>query len=53
MHATGVSGQDFIWLIGSLCQINRIPFDPQLILQRFPPPHLVRNLIEADRKSVV
>jgi subfamily B ATP-binding cassette protein HlyB/CyaB len=46
MHATGVSGQDFIWLIGSLCQINRIPFDPQLILQRFPAPHTLRQFIE-------
>ena len=49
MHATAVSGQDFIWLIGSLCQINRIPFDPQLILQRFPAPHTVRDFLEAAR----
>jgi subfamily B ATP-binding cassette protein HlyB/CyaB len=47
MHATGVSGPDFIWLIGSLCQINRIAFDPQLVLQRFPPPHSIRQFIEA------
>ena len=49
MHATGVSAQDFVWLTGSLCQINRIPFDPHLLLQRFPPPHTVRNFLEAVR----
>lgn len=38
MHATEVSANDFFWLIGSLCQINRIPFDAQLILQRFLAP---------------
>ncbi len=47
MHATSVSGQDFIWLTGSLCRINRLPFDPQLLLQRFPPPHSVRQFLEA------
>ena len=39
--------EDFVWLAGSLCQLNRIPFDPQLLLQRFPAPHSVRQLIEA------
>jgi len=29
-------GEHFLWLIGSLCQISRLPFDPELILQRFP-----------------
>ncbi len=40
---------DFAWLVGSLCQINRIPFDPALLLQRFPAPHSVPQLIEALR----
>ncbi len=45
--AAGVAAADFAWLIGSLCQINRIPFDPALLLQRFPAPHSIRQLIEA------
>jgi subfamily B ATP-binding cassette protein HlyB/CyaB len=38
---------DFVWLAGSLCQLNRIPFDPQLLLQRFPAPHSVQQFLEA------
>jgi subfamily B ATP-binding cassette protein HlyB/CyaB len=44
-----LAGRDFVWLIGSLCQINRVPFDPALVLQRFPAPHSVRQLVEAAR----
>ncbi len=39
--------EDFAWLMGSLCQLNRIPFDPQLLLQRFPAPNSVKQVIEA------
>jgi subfamily B ATP-binding cassette protein HlyB/CyaB len=39
--------QEFAWLAGSLCQLNRIPFDPALLLQRYPAPHSRRQLIEA------
>jgi subfamily B ATP-binding cassette protein HlyB/CyaB len=42
-----LSAQEFVWLVGSLCQLNRIPFDPALLLQRFPAPHCGRQLIEA------
>jgi subfamily B ATP-binding cassette protein HlyB/CyaB len=38
--------RDFLWLVGSLCQLNRIPFDPALLLQRFPAPHSVRQFLE-------
>jgi len=37
---------DFGWLVGSLCQINRIPFDLALLLQRFPAPHSIRQFVE-------
>jgi subfamily B ATP-binding cassette protein HlyB/CyaB len=47
--AASLAEGDFAWLIGSLCQINRIPFDPALLLQRFPAPHSVRQLLEALR----
>jgi len=30
--------QDLLWLLGSLCQLHRIPFDPVLIQRQFPPP---------------
>lgn len=44
-----VSANDFGWLVGSLCRLNRLPFDPALLLQRFPAPHSIRQLIEALR----
>jgi len=50
--AADVAEADFAWTIGSLCQINRIPFDPALLLQKFPAPHSVRQLIEAHRLNL-
>jgi subfamily B ATP-binding cassette protein HlyB/CyaB len=47
--AASLAEGDFAWLVGSLCQINRIPFDPPLLLQRFPAPHSVQQLVEALR----
>jgi len=42
-----LSRADFVWLIGSLCQLNRVPFDAALLVQRFPAPHSSRQLVEA------
>jgi subfamily B ATP-binding cassette protein HlyB/CyaB len=42
-----LSSGDLVWLAGSLCQLNRIPFDASLLLQRFPAPHCARQLVEA------
>src|SRR5690242_8846439 len=47
MGAQELAQRDFVWLVGSVCQINRIPFDPALLLQRFPAPHSERQLLEA------
>jgi len=47
LQASAVSAGDFVWLLGSLCQLNRLPFDAQLALQRFPTPHNVIDLLEA------
>jgi subfamily B ATP-binding cassette protein HlyB/CyaB len=47
LGAQALTRGDFLWLVGSLCQINRIPFDPALLLQRYPAPHSVRQLVEA------
>jgi subfamily B ATP-binding cassette protein HlyB/CyaB len=36
-----------LWLLGSLSQLYRIPFDPRLILQRFTPPYSLVTVCEA------
>jgi subfamily B ATP-binding cassette protein HlyB/CyaB len=45
-----LSDKDFVWILGSLCQIHRMPFDPALLLQQFPPPYdrtAVLNAVKA------
>lgn len=42
-----IEQDQFVWVLGSICQLNRIPFDPQLLLQQFAPPHHLANLIKA------
>jgi subfamily B ATP-binding cassette protein HlyB/CyaB len=49
MAAEELAQRDFVWLVGSLCQLNRLPFDAALLLQRFPAPHFARQLVEALR----
>jgi subfamily B ATP-binding cassette protein HlyB/CyaB len=44
-----VTPQQFAWLVGSLCQLNRIPFDAALLLQRYPAPHSTGQFVEAAR----
>src|SRR3954466_1235402 len=44
---SAVSTADFAWLLGSLCQTHRIPWDPALALQLFPPPYFLVTLCEA------
>ncbi|HKI63211.1 MAG TPA: ABC transporter transmembrane domain-containing protein, partial [Burkholderiales bacterium] len=46
MGEAPLSEGEFVWLVGSLCRINRLPFDPRLLLQRFPAPHPQRQLLE-------
>jgi len=41
------SRQDMLWLIGSLSRVFRLPFDPQLISQKFPPPYSRTTLLNA------
>jgi len=45
VHA--VTREDFLWAIGSLCQINRVPFDAALISGQFPGPFSTLTLIDA------
>ena len=41
--------EDVLWVLGGLCHTNRIPFDPKLVLQSYPPPHSDATLIESAR----
>ncbi|MBW7900127.1 MAG: peptidase domain-containing ABC transporter [Rhodocyclaceae bacterium] len=34
-----LDGDAVLWTLAAACQLHRIPFDPQLVLQQFPPPH--------------
>ncbi len=49
MPAARLQGGDLLWLLGSLCQIGRVPFDATLAAQEFPPPHSTVTLHEAAR----
>lgn len=42
-----VEERTLIWALGSVCQINRVPFDPALFAQHFPPPHSTETLLHA------
>ena len=37
----------YVWALGSLCQLHRIPFDAQLLLQQHAPPHDLAALLRA------
>jgi subfamily B ATP-binding cassette protein HlyB/CyaB len=41
--------QEVLWLLGSLCSLYRLPFDPKLVEQNFPPPHSLATFHEAAR----
>ena len=39
--------QDLVWMLGSLCRIYRIPFNPDLVARQYPPPYSEITFIEA------
>ncbi|MBL8386578.1 MAG: peptidase domain-containing ABC transporter [Burkholderiales bacterium] len=45
-----LASNDFLWLVGSLCQVLRIPFDERLARVAFPPPLDRARLVEALEK---
>lgn len=45
VHA--VTREDFLWSIGSLCQMNRVPFDAALMSGQFPGPFSTLTLVDA------
>jgi subfamily B ATP-binding cassette protein HlyB/CyaB len=38
---------DLLWMLGSLCQIHRVPFDAALVARQYPPPHATATFIDA------
>ena len=45
--ATPLEPNHLLWMLGSLCQLYRVPFEARLVLQRFPPPYTLATLCEA------
>jgi ATP-binding cassette, subfamily B, bacterial HlyB/CyaB len=50
LGAPVLSAGDFVWSLGCLCTVHRVPFSPPLLLQQFPPPYKPDDLIHAARK---
>lgn len=44
-----LASDEFIWGLGSLCALNRVAFDPKLVLNQFPLPHTNDSFIRAIR----
>jgi subfamily B ATP-binding cassette protein HlyB/CyaB len=45
----GIDPSHLVWALGSLSALNRLPFDPELLLKQFPPPHTAETLVHAAR----
>jgi subfamily B ATP-binding cassette protein HlyB/CyaB len=45
--AAPIESPAMLWVLGSLCQLYRIPFDAKLVLQRYAPPYTLATLGEA------
>lgn len=37
----------FVWALSAFCQLNRIPFDAQLLIKQYPPPYTNTQLEQA------
>ena len=44
-----IGREELLWLLGSLSQLHRLPFDATLIAQQFPPPCTLATFHEAAR----
>lgn len=38
MATVRLTSADFVWLLGSICSLHRVPLDPVLLQRQFPPP---------------
>jgi ATP-binding cassette, subfamily B, bacterial HlyB/CyaB len=45
----GIGREELFWLLGSLSQLYRLPFDAALVAQQFPPPYTLATFHEAAR----
>ena len=37
--------EDFLWALGTLCELREVPFDGVLFVRQFPPPYSVEQLV--------
>lgn len=42
-----ISLQTFVWAVGALCRIHRVPFESKLLVEQFPPPYTLASLQQA------
>jgi subfamily B ATP-binding cassette protein HlyB/CyaB len=47
--ALALAPADTFWAIGSLCNLQRLPFDAGLLARSHPPPHTAATLVDALR----
>jgi len=46
-----LAAADVVWVLGSLCNLHRQPFDAAAFARRVPPPHRLSTLVDALRES--
>ena len=46
-----IAPADLLWAIGSVCNLQRAPFEASLMQSQFPPPHTTLTLVEAARAA--
>jgi len=39
--------EDLVWMLGSLCRLQRLPFDAGLLARQYPPPHSESTFVQA------
>ncbi|MBI2316642.1 MAG: peptidase domain-containing ABC transporter, partial [Betaproteobacteria bacterium] len=47
--AIAIERDHFLWALGALCRLYRVPFDAALVAQQFPPPHSLGGMLRAAR----
>jgi len=47
--AKALQRDHFVWGLGAMCQLHRVPFDAKLVLQQFPPPYSVERFLHAAK----
>ena len=45
--ALAIAPADLFWALGSVCNLQRVPFDAGLLARAYPPPHTLATLIDA------